>query len=522
MQLWRKGKVRLEDRTVTIDGKQYGILKYYDIKSSSKNPYDYDNENDMGLNQLFVGQDPHKYYDGNPDDENGIYHDECKIIPRLNSTFNWGLLGRKDEEDKNELLDDIPLNVPMPGWQWGIGYNILQGFYAYRQIKKYDEWGTELVKNVEQIDVLNGNNEIEHRYARVTYPDGSVKDIEILPITSGTTTVLPSLEYKEVLNTRTVRYHVKYGGKNGSYVTKTYTESYVPIQLYVKRFGEPTHIIDTTSDVNVIVKKVVGRIYVFPQGVTFFLGPPTFNDVKDQDVSIIELPHPEGVEEIPEDVRTGEFTTTNGYRQFRVLIDKETGRTLASKVIFIDYWDTIFELYVHEDQEVWQIVVAIVVLIITVILLAYFPPAGIAMGSLAHAILIMGAFIGGIGALSGNKYLQAVGAVMSLGASIYGGASALAGEAAAEVAVETAVAETAKTVTIQSMLQYAFTEMPLETFLALFQLYNTFAAQKIEPEKKEEEEKKPQVEFFVRAQDDIDEVMAITRQHDDILGLVRI
>lgn len=53
--------------------------EFYDIKSPSKNPYNRDSYDDLGLNQYFVGQNPHEYYKGDPGDDNGIYHDTSQI-----------------------------------------------------------------------------------------------------------------------------------------------------------------------------------------------------------------------------------------------------------------------------------------------------------------------------------------------------------------------------------------------------------------------------------------------------------
>lgn len=54
--------------------------EFYDIKSPSKNPYNKDSKDDLGLNQYFVGQSPYEYYKGDPGDDNGIYHDTSQII----------------------------------------------------------------------------------------------------------------------------------------------------------------------------------------------------------------------------------------------------------------------------------------------------------------------------------------------------------------------------------------------------------------------------------------------------------
>ncbi|WP_086270058.1 hypothetical protein [Campylobacter devanensis] len=78
IQLMRKGRYRYYGLyNHPVYGQVYSIYKY-NIKSGSKAPYSYDGA--MGLNQFFVGQNPYAWYQGDPGDSNGIYHDTCEII----------------------------------------------------------------------------------------------------------------------------------------------------------------------------------------------------------------------------------------------------------------------------------------------------------------------------------------------------------------------------------------------------------------------------------------------------------
>lgn len=81
-QLIRKGRLKNRSSTFyhpTLRANVY-YTRVYDIKSQSKAPYSYDSWLDLGLNQLFVNQSPYNWYDGDPGDENGIYHDKCEIL----------------------------------------------------------------------------------------------------------------------------------------------------------------------------------------------------------------------------------------------------------------------------------------------------------------------------------------------------------------------------------------------------------------------------------------------------------
>lgn len=79
-QLIRKKKASTKDVFHPLFNNSY-IVNSYNIKSSSTAPYNRENYNDLGLNQLFVGQDPYKPYQGDPNSKNGIYHDNCMITP---------------------------------------------------------------------------------------------------------------------------------------------------------------------------------------------------------------------------------------------------------------------------------------------------------------------------------------------------------------------------------------------------------------------------------------------------------
>lgn len=94
-QLMRKGRQRhYESYYHPMYGQVYHIA-VYDIKSESKAPYDYHSPYNLGLNQFFVGQNPNKWYDGDPGDKNGIYHDTCEIVRSVDNATSTKY-GNKD------------------------------------------------------------------------------------------------------------------------------------------------------------------------------------------------------------------------------------------------------------------------------------------------------------------------------------------------------------------------------------------------------------------------------------------
>lgn len=80
IQLMRKGRYRDYETYYHPMYNQVYSIRWYNIKSSARGPYNYHSHNDLGLNQFFVGQNPYAWYQGDPGDKNGIYHDTSEIV----------------------------------------------------------------------------------------------------------------------------------------------------------------------------------------------------------------------------------------------------------------------------------------------------------------------------------------------------------------------------------------------------------------------------------------------------------
>jgi hypothetical protein len=494
MQLWRKNRVELVDGVkIALDGVEYGLLARYNIKSPSVNPYNRYNDDDLGLNQLFVGDLPNKPYNGDPGGRKGIYHDKCYITYKNATAVYGGQFGFTGREKNDSLgVGDIPLLVPHSGWQWADGYisgsGGEAGKYTYKTLDEFDDWGERLVVSVTQEDRTNGV-----RYAVVLYADGSSEEFEI-PLVY---TVLPSVEYSEKLHENTW-----FDGEQ----THTFTNGYVPVQQYIDKFGEPLNIVEGESDV-AFYGQVQGRTYIFDKGIAFFLSP-----------SSIVISHA--------DEEGGRDSHQNGTRQLRILINLETGRTLMSKTYFIDCWSEMFELFVREDTDQWLMFVTFVVMMAAIVITILFPPSFVVTGSLMHAIMVFGMFLGSVGAMSGSRFLQAVGMVMSLGTAIYGGAQAVAVEgamASGEGVLSAAAMEAARDVTLYQIVHYAFSEMSMEVFAALFALYQIITTrEESEATDTDEAVKLGSIKVFSSGMRDNDEVMNVVKIHDDVMDLVKI
>ena len=106
-------------------------------------------------------------------------------------------------------------------------------------------------------------------------------------------------------------------------------------------------------------------------------------------------------------------------------------------------------------------------------------------------LITLGAFISSVGAVTGNKWLQVAGMVLSMGVNFYTNYTAIIAGATAEVATEVAqnvVIETAQGLIVSQLSSLSFAEMTFSTFMELFNLYRTVTSA-LKEETKEEKQK---------------------------------
>jgi hypothetical protein len=499
MQLWRKrkNKIILEDYSVTVEGRVCRPIKKWDIKSNSKKPYDYDSPDGLGLNQFFVGQNYKDEYSGDPGGDKGIYHDDCWIQPKNLMNFPLSvqaILGKETTTtDDIDLFKGITLHIPMSGWKWEIDVN---GETEWKKIEQYDDWGKKLIESITQEDRVDG------RYAVVVKSDGTTEEIKLEPYYNSL--LLPNVRYEEVLTT------IRYAVNDEQYAT--WVKEYIPIEQYVQAFGEIIFQEDTTTSVK-FFGEATCRFYVFKNGLSFYLGGSQAF--------------------ISTDINTRSLFCEAIIR-FSPLVYMDTGDLVMNKIIFIDYWSDLFELYVHEDKEWWQEILPIIIIIVLVVI-AYFTqqwyilnyaPAliGTTTGAVLMAAATFGAFIGAIGAISGIRWLQVVGMVLSLGTSVYSGFAAVTTGGANAMATESAkvaAMEALKSATVQQIIKYAFTDMLPSTFLQLFMIYRTITQKEFGEGSTEEVEDEPLGgKATITENDDeefTDNVLMIARQHEGVL-----
>ena len=154
-QIWRKDKGRIAIATVssipTFNGRPVGFVQKWNIKSPSPLPYSYAGDSStFGLNQLFMGQDYRKTYNGDPAD--GIYHDDCYITTKAidASSVRWGY---------RHIYCVIPTNS--------------SASYYYKE----DMQGNLLINDITSETYLVGT--IEYTRVLIHYSSGTVENINL-------------------------------------------------------------------------------------------------------------------------------------------------------------------------------------------------------------------------------------------------------------------------------------------------------------------------------------------------------
>ena len=388
-QLWRKGRVTTIAHDITINGRTARPIKYWNIKSPSRNPYNRDNQDDLGLNQLFVGQSPNSAYKGDPGSGSGIYHDTSQIIPTpqdltgaLDNT-GWFIQGNLSLMQYNQWAEPQYDNVSQP--------------YEKTHIVHHDAVEDDPdTTDVDESKPAYDETVSDGWFVLVT-PHGSAAYEQGLSDTSGTDingdpVTIPASS----LTTEYIDYTAAYGmekvvaipdltGEHGAIV---YQEDTAPII-------RPKNVEVNRSYIFGMKNAVLSRVIVYGDGTCIQFATPTV--------------YTEGFGGGDGDDGNATKYFTNGTKTYLPLVYMDTGDLVQNRIDFIDSWDTMFELNVVENSYWYSGLIQIVAIIVSVILAI--------CGGLG-LLGIIGALIGSVGSITGNKFLMVLGAVMTLGASI--------------------------------------------------------------------------------------------------------
>lgn len=366
-QIWRKAPYRIAIATFssmpTFNDRPVGFVRKWNIKSPSRSAYSYDGgDHTFGLNQLFVGQDYRKEYQGDP--KSGIYHDDCYIQPKSITTsatqnFKHAWVYYTNEED-SEYSSFIHKNyVPSKIWY------------------KEDDNGYDVIANV-TIDYYISEN-VHYRRIVITYTDTSMSYIE-LGSYNPTTFLGDGIEYGACISRKT-----PFGYKVWYNVGTSFDEHGSIVEQYSLEehpFYDTILWMTTTS----------GWVRVYEDGTVIKFTPEYESSGESTDY------YPASYKILP-------------------MIYLDTGDLAMDRIEFVDKWDTYFELIVHEDSEWWTGLVKPVSLIVAAVII--YLSWGSLSSPIAKAIVLIGYAVYAAGVITNNTDLMLIGGIMMAGVSIY-------------------------------------------------------------------------------------------------------
>ena len=393
-QIWRKQRWRVwtydNPNYTHHNGRPVAFIRGWNIKDSSTKPYRYDPEpyynnqgeivdyyTNFGLNQLFVGQDFKKPYVGDPKD--GIYHDDCFIQPKMIPVTSGEIEAWSYFSASEELGD------------WENGYYTSYTFDAsVFYAEELDSNGQTLVSNVVYESYMDGTTS-KHRAIK-TYANGTTQTID-LGVRTSETSGIAKAKVREITG-----------------IAKTYVFHYDLLghgEVVHEEFSAPSWTFAYESD--------QGWTRCYADGTVIQYNPATFDSGDSGGSSpahYIMLP----------------------------MVYTDTGELAMPIGDFVDKWEELFELIVHEDRDMFTTIIAAVVIII----ISYFTAgaasaaASAAFGSTAGALVGAAVMIGGVmtavGMLAGNAALMKWGGIVSAVGGIAGFAAGAVNAGASELA----------------------------------------------------------------------------------------
>lgn len=386
IQLMRKGRYRYYGLyNHPVYGQVYSIYKY-NIKSGSKAPYSYDGA--MGLNQFFVGQNPYAWYQGDPGDSNGIYHDTCEII-RSQDNATSTKYGYKDLSvikawGQGEMVHSLhPVFNPFKDREY------IYRFPVKAKISCRFEWDKIVYKtnNFKEILDENGNKIIDKSQSTIKVIRNVSIDMERWRINlDGSRQRLADIRdwnFNAILQATPIYGYKQVDGIKEKIITGYNKDidifAYLP-EFYrelkdsrVYTYGEMTKLIGQTLEWELVLNgdddfvdiylwgKYAGRIIAFGDGeVAGYMddgriliqgtkrGQHSFTSSGDSDHTYYFY------YEVP---------TLNLIETF----DPNTHMPLRGAFKFVTQWQSHYGLFVEEDKETWEKLVPIVAIVIVIV-----------------------------------------------------------------------------------------------------------------------------------------------------------
>lgn len=501
-QLWDKNRIAFVDHAIEVNGRNAKPIKYWNIKSYSTEAYS-SNPADtyaLGLNQLFADQSPYKEYEGNPKD--GIYHDDCLIQPKSTplesfDRFGWYIEGNGHWIEKSvwgeteivnvatyEKFHDVPVMIPSIYEEdvydannvliHSAGDNIRDENGDFILVQKVENgelvFTTESLGMYYSIEYLNDNPDER--------PEYKIEDILVNLGEEGSEYQTPELEY------------INFSKPN---VSDELYEKYIEIPDLTPQHGEIVYEANEVPNIKPIGSFTQASLWTNPEAKTIIYADGTCIQINTATVW--------------ESSQEGDtiLNYQDGAIKYLPLVYTDDGELVQNRIDFIDQWDSMYELYVHENSYWYTSIISIAVIIVGVV---------IAILSGFSAVGIMGAFIGGVGAVSGNKAFSVIGAVMMLGANIYEiGAKEIVAKEAATYSLRTSaeiLADTSFSEIFTSFMNAAGLSNLVNIGSTAYSIYLTATTPEISETSQEE------------TQDESMQVYAYSDEDDDVMSLINI
>ena len=383
-QIWRKDKSRLAYTVVPglethpENGRPMAAISHWNIQSSSRSAYARDVEGDdlrFGLNQLFLmsngeldangkplfdyrkpypeGRDPH--------DDDGIYHDDCYIQPKM-----------------------IPVRYEYDMWRaftqiLGDGDITEHGLF-----KKQDSKGAVVIDNVAFAEKTELRNNVSFTYTvvSVTYATGAVDNIRVHdgPINIFDQVKFgPMHEFVEPGSVETYEFDLDgFLSDAGTLITNVYTDYEAPL----------------TSTGLISKEAAQGWIRSYSGGLVIQYVPLQVESWGD-----------------------GAYNEIPGHYKVLPMMYLDTGDMVMGSRKFVHDLSDMFELIVHENQDKWMKWIKPIATIVILVISYFFPPAAGLLSVLYYTGMVL--FL--IGLWGDNAQLMAIGGAMMGVSNLFGG-----------------------------------------------------------------------------------------------------
>ena len=448
IQLIRKGKHRYYGSYYhPVYGYVYSIGKY-DIKSGSSAPYDYHGLYNLGLNQFFVGQNPYAWYNGDPGDSNGIYHDTCEII-RTQDNATSTKYGYKDlslikKWGQGEMVHSLhPVFNPFKDREYIYRFPVKAKISCrfewdkivylknFRNREILDENGNKIINTSQSTIKVFRNVSIDIERWKINLDGSRQRLADIRDLNFNTTLqATPIYGYKQVDG---IKEKIITGYNKDIDIFANLPEFYRELKdSRVYTYDEMTKLIGQTLEVELVLNgdddfvdiylwgSYAGRIIAFGDG-------EVAGYMDDGRILI------QGTKLERYNIASSSDYTNYFYREVPTLnlietFDPATHMPLRGAFKFVTEWQSHYGLHVEEDKETWEklvpIVVIIVVIVVTIVTWGTYTAQTASAGSAVTAGTT-GATGAGAAATSAGFFSATASALASIGITSVAGTLAL-------------------------------------------------------------------------------------------------